>query len=69
MAHERCFCACHEYPGTYYAEPCGMCLHFNSKGRFPGTLRQGWEPDGLHAECRAREAELRKELARLRGEG
>ena len=44
----RCFCACHEYPGTYRPEPCGYCGHFNSKGRMPGSVRDGWEPDHVH---------------------
>lgn len=40
---ERCFCACHEYAGTYRGEPCNYCGHFNSRGHFPGTVRDGWQ--------------------------
>jgi hypothetical protein len=42
---KRCFCACHEFPGVYDTEPCKVCGHFNSKGRLPGTARDGWEPN------------------------
>lgn len=41
----RCYCACHEYPGTYRAEPCAYCGHFDSRGHFPQTLRDGWVED------------------------
>jgi hypothetical protein len=41
----RCFCACHEYPGTY-PPPCGVCGHHNDHGRYPGATNMGWVPDG-----------------------
>lgn len=41
----RCFCTCHEYPGTYPGPWCGYCQHDNRRGQFPGTLREGWQPD------------------------
>lgn len=40
----HCYCACHQYPGTYHAEPCSYCGHHNSRGHFPGALFEGWEP-------------------------
>lgn len=40
----RCFCGCHEHPGTYGGKYCGYCGHDNRQGRFPDTLRDGWEP-------------------------
>lgn len=40
----RCFCACHEYPGTYGGKYCGYCGHDNRKGHMPETVRDGWEP-------------------------
>ena len=41
----RCFCACHEYPGTY-PPPCNVCGHHNDHGRYPGAVNMGWVPDG-----------------------
>ena len=40
----RCYCACHQYPGTYHAKPCSHCGHHNSRGHFPGPAFMGWEP-------------------------
>ena len=41
----RCFCACHEFPGTY-PPPCNVCGHHNDHGRYPGAINMGWVPDG-----------------------
>lgn len=41
----RCFCACHEYPGTY-PPPCNVCGHHNDHGYYPGAMNMGWVPDG-----------------------
>lgn len=53
MATDRCYCACHQYPGTY-PPPCGVCGHDDREGRMVGGYRDGWEanrcPHG-HARC------------------
>ena len=53
MVPNRCYCACHQYPGTY-PPPCGVCGHDNRLGRMIGGYRDGWEanrcPHG-HAGC------------------
>lgn len=40
----RCFCACHQYPGTY-PPPCGYCGHDTREGRMVGGINDGWEPN------------------------
>jgi len=40
----RCFCPCHEHPGTY-PPPCSYCGHDTRQGKFPGSTREGWIPD------------------------
>jgi hypothetical protein len=43
--NKPCFCACHEYPGTYPTaadKPCGYCAHINDGGQMLGTSRDGW---------------------------
>src|SRR5690349_15316536 len=39
-----CHCACHEYPGIYWTEPCSYCKHYTSKGHMIGTINEGWSP-------------------------
>lgn len=45
----RCFCACHEHPGTYGGGYCGYCQHDNSQGSFPAGIRDGWQPNTADA--------------------
>ena len=40
-----CFCSCHEYPGTYFCEPCSTCGHYHSRGTVQG-YRKGWLANG-----------------------
>lgn len=46
----RCFCACHQYPGTY-PPPCGYCGHDDREGHMAGTYRDGWEPNPRCRDC------------------
>lgn len=70
----RCFCACHEYPGTY-PPPCNVCGHHNNHGRYPGATNMGWVPDGEEvgslridagAKWRERAEHAEAKVARLR---
>ena len=61
-----CFCACHEWPGTY-PPPCNYCGHHNDHGSMPGTTRDGWEPYLKCADCAANDQYVR--LRRVWGPG
>lgn len=37
-----CYCDCHQHPGAYRNEPCGVCNHFNSKGMLNPGYGNGW---------------------------
>lgn len=42
----KCYCDCHQYPGTYpttIERPCRFCGHINELGYYPwGSSRFGW---------------------------
>jgi hypothetical protein len=42
MKEETCACPCHTHPGTYFAEPCSVCAHYNSQGEWQGSLYHGY---------------------------
>lgn len=55
MSARPCFCACHEYPGTYPTgpdKPCGYCAHIDAEGVMLGTLRDGWTPRAIEIDAR-----------------
>ena len=58
-----CHCACHQYPGTYHAEPCSVCGHHNRRGHFPGPTWMGWVPCD-DADCHQHGAKAVIEAAR-----
>lgn len=39
---KACLCVCHEYPGSYFCDPCSACGHYNSQGDI--QYRDGWRP-------------------------
>lgn len=44
---KRCYCECHEYPGTYptnEARPCSHCGHVHTHGEIVAGYRSGWAP-------------------------
>lgn len=63
-----CFCPCHVHPGTYFAEPCSVCGHYDSRDTVSGWEgRGGWREqsdeywDGVAARTKARFIELLRE--------